>query len=223
MRRSLPVKLVTLMMGMTLATGACSSTSSDEGAKSSTTLAATTSTTTATSTTMAPKPIKDQTPPPSINGITVQGDTIWVASIKGDQLVQIDRSTGEILRNIDTKGAGPDDVAVGPDGSVWSTGFANGDVGRVSPDGTYKVITKMAAGINPIEFDADGTLYIGTYGPKGTLYRVPTDGAAPVVVATDLPDINGFGILDDGTIVAPLRWHCRPRRRRCDRPDGHPR
>ena len=166
----------------------------------------TTTAPTTTAGTTPPKPLDDQTPPPAINGLTVQGDTLWIASIEGDQVLQVDRSTGDILRRVDTDGAGPDDVAVAPDGSVWSTGFGNGDLGRIV-DGRYQVAAHLQPGINPIEFGPKGQLYVGTYGPNGTLYQVKLgskgEQPTPVVVATDLPDINAFGVTPDGLIVAP--------------------
>lgn len=199
---ALLVSAVLLVSGL----GACSSDSEGDAgpdttadAGSSTTAAPTT---TEASTTTVPEPLEDQTPPVNVNGLTVQGGTIWVASIEADEVLQIDRETGAILARFDTNGAGPDDVAVAPDGSVWVTGFGNGDLGRIA-DGTYEVVTTMAAGINPLEFTEDGTLLVGTYGPGGTLYEVPTDGGEPVVIAEDLPDINAFGIAADGAVLAP--------------------
>lgn len=199
MRRSwaVPVAMCALFLA------ACSS--SDSGgtdAARTTRPAATDEPTTTSAPTTTPEPLDDQAGPKSINGITVQGDTLWVASINDDQVVQIDRSTGAILQRFDTKGAGPDDVAVGPDGAVYTAGFGNGDLGRIA-DGRYEVVSNVAPAINPIEFAPDGTLYVGTYGPKGTLYEVPLDGTKAKVVARDLPDINAFGILADGTILAP--------------------
>lgn len=194
----------------------CSSGSSDAGteggkdgaATSPEPLATSTTSPDEVSTTTAGEPLEDQTAPPSINGITVQGDTIWVASIEGDQILQVDRETGAILQRFDTAGAGPDDVALAPDGSVWSTGFSNGDVGRID-DGEYAVATRIKSGINPIAVDADGLVWIGSYGPGGDLYRLdpddlPPEGEAPpALVSGTMPDINAFGILEDGTIVAP--------------------
>ena len=58
---------------------------------------------------------------------------------------------------IPTEGAGPDDVAVAPDGSVWSTGFTGGQLGRIA-DGAYEVATTIEAGINPITIADDGTV-----------------------------------------------------------------
>ena len=192
---------------MVLAVAGCSSGGSsgsgaDPGAKASTTAASSTTTTSA-----VPKPLADQAAPTSINGIAVQGDTIWVASIKDDLILQVDRESGAILRRIDTKGAGPDDVAVAPDGSIWSTGFGNGDVGHIT-GGKYSVVTNLGAGINPIAVDAEGVVWIGSYGPNGSLYEVdpkalPASGAPAPVAKGTMPDINAFGILDDGTIVSP--------------------
>ena len=205
--------VVGLVVVLALVGAGCSSGSSDGGDEAGKDGAATSpepieTTTTSAPTTTAPEPLEDQTPPSSINGITLQGDTIWVASIKDDVVLQIDAETGAIVRRVDTQGAGPDDVAVAPDGSVWTTGFVNGDLGRID-DGTYEVVVNIEKGINPLEFGSDGTLFVGTYGPKGTLYSLSTDGGAPIdgekpqVAVKDLPDINAFGVLDDDTLVAP--------------------
>lgn len=187
-----------------LALAACSSSAGEDAAAPSTTIARATSTSTTETapTTTTPEPLEDQTAPGSINGLTVQGDTLWVASIDADEILQVRRADGAILARFDAQGAGPDDVAVAPDGSVYSAGFGNGDVGRIA-DGRYSVLTTLTAGINPIEFGVEGDLLIGTYGPGGTLYRVPLDGSEPVVEAEDLPDINAFGALADGSLLAP--------------------
>jgi streptogramin lyase len=187
----------------------CSS-GDDEGGDASTTTAtsAPTTTTTAAPTTTGPAPLDDQSAPASINGLTVQGDTLWIASIKADELLQVRRSDGAIVARYDTHGAGPDDVAVGPDGSIWSTGFVNGDIGRVT-DGRYTVFEAgTSGGINPIDVAPDGTVYVGTYGPGGSLSAVrPSEGGQPgfnlSIAEGTMPDINAFGILPDGTIVAP--------------------
>jgi sugar lactone lactonase YvrE len=204
-----------LVAVLVLAGAGCSSGSSDAGTEGGKDGAATspepieTTTTEPAATTAAPGPLEDQTPPTSINGIAVQGDTLWIASIEDDTVLQVRAEDGAILRRIATLGAGPDDVAVGPDGSVWTTGFGNGDLGRIEPDGGYTVVAEMVPGINPLEFGSDGTLYIGTYGPGGTLYSLTTDDGAPIegeepqVAVEDLPDINAFGVQADGTLVAP--------------------
>jgi streptogramin lyase len=213
--RRMRVVLVGFVVAGVLAGAGCTSGGSDtsteggkDGAATSPEPVASTSTEATTSTASPIPPLDDQTPPESINGLAVHGNTLFVASIKGDEVLQVDRESGAILRRFDTGGAGPDDVAVAPDGSVWTTGFVNGDLGRIA-EGSYEVVTTMEAGINPLEFGSDGTLYIGTYGPGGTLYALstnrgePIEGEEPQVVAEDLPDSNAFGVLANDTLVAP--------------------
>lgn len=143
----------------------------------------------------------DQTPPPSINGITADGDTLWVASIAGDEVLRIDATTGDILERYAADGATPDDVAIGPDGAVYTTGMGNGAVGRIA-DGEYRVVATLQPGINPLEFSPSGELYVGMLNPDGTLWRVPLDGSEPEIVAEHLPSINGFAVTDTA-VVAP--------------------
>jgi hypothetical protein len=183
------------LCALTILAGGCSSSESTSSTRTSTTARPTPTTTTTA------RPAADQTPPPSINGLVADGATLWIASIKGDQILQVDRGTGAILRRFPTAGAGPDDVALARNGDIYSTGFANGDVGRIHK-GRYRVLTTIAPGINPIEFSSTGVLYVGTYGPNGKLYRVTTSGHA-TLVATGLPDINAFAAVSHGKLLAP--------------------
>lgn len=196
--------MVSIAVAALLVAGGCASggsePSSTEGGKDG---AATSpeplATTTTAAATAAPHP--DQAPPATINGIALDGSSLWVASIEADEVLQVDLD-GTILQRFDTAGAGPDDVAVAPDGTVYSTGFTNGDVGVIR-DGAYEVLTTIAPGINPVEVTDEGEIYVGTFGPDGTLFRVPDDGGDAEEVATGLPDINAFGALPDGRLLAP--------------------
>lgn len=206
MRQGMRVRAGAIVAAAVLLAG-CSSGGSDGGSSATgadgrdgtTTTTARPSTTSGTST-----PLADQTPPSSINGLTVEGDTIWVASIKDDVVVQVDRETGAILRRVATPAAGPDDVALAPDGTLYVAGFTSGRVGRIR-DGRYDVVTTIpGAALNPIEVLADGRLFLGTYGPNGTLYQVPVDGdGGATAVAQELPDINAMGRGPGDTLLAP--------------------
>lgn len=160
-------------------------------------------TTAGSSATTLPEPLDDQTAPVSINGIAVQGDTLWLASINGDELLWVDRATGAILDRYDARGAGPDDVAVGPDGTVWSTGFESGMLGRVV-DGTYTEVATLEPLINGVAVADDGTVWVATMEEDGVLYRLAPAGTEAEVVATGLDMVNAFVVDEDtGTIVAP--------------------
>lgn len=200
-----------IALAAALALGAVSCSSDDDGSDSST--STTTEAPAATSTAPAtsddpvpsslPEPLDDQTAPESINGLTVDGDTLWIASIGGDQVLRVDRRTGQILARHHTTGAGPDDVAVAPDGSVWVTGFEGGILGRIA-DGTYEEVATLAAGINGIDVDDDGTVWVATMATDGQLWRVPAGGGSPEAVASGLDMVNAFEVdPSDGTILAP--------------------
>ena len=193
---------------LALAPAACSS---DDDASPSTTAPAGSSTTADTSATTPstasastlPEPLDDQTAPVSINGLVVDGDALWIASIDGDQLLRVDRESGAILDRIDTGGAGPDDVAVAPDGSVYSTGFESGVLGRVV-DGTYSEVATLVPLINGIAVDSEGTVFVATMEAAGKLYRLEAGATEAEVVAEGLDMVNAFVIDEDsGTILAP--------------------
>lgn len=200
-RRAAP-PLLALALGAAVLVGC----SSDGGSDASPAPIEASTTTTAAATATTLPALDDQAAPPTINGLTVDGDALWIASIAGDEVLQVRRSDGAIVARYPTDGAGPDDVAVAPDGSVWSTGFVNGDLGRIA-DGRYEVVKTYQPGINPITVAPDGTVWIGTYGPDGSLYRLDPDqvdqtGRAPVTNGS-MPDINAFGLLPDGRLFAP--------------------
>lgn len=179
----------------------CSS-GDDEGETSATEPPASSSTSAASAPEAALEPLDDQTPPPSINGLVVDGDTIWIASIAGDEVVQVDRATGALLARFPADGATPDDVAVDDEGTVWVTGFGDGSVARIA-EGTYEVVATTGVGVNPVDIGPDGTVYVATWGEGGTLWTIDPASGEATVAAEDLPDVNGFSVQPDGTVLAP--------------------
>jgi len=199
-----PVALTALAVVLALGPTACGS--DDDASPPSTTSGPPATTlepdTTVGSTVPPPRALlDDQTAPQTINGLVVDGDTLWIASIADDLVLQVDRESGAILARFPGGGAGPDDVAVAPDGTVYSTGFLNGDVGRIA-DGEYSVLVTLVSGINPITVGDDGTIWVGEMADGGDLTRIEPDGTTEVV-ATGLPTINGFALDAEGRILAP--------------------
>lgn len=148
------------------------------------------------------------------NGLAIdQSGRLIIASGLGGELVVLDARTGHIVQRLG-HGAGidqlgPDDVAVGPDGSIYWTDFPGGLVGRVAPDGT---VTKqlIAPGMNPIAFSSDGRLFAGQAFAGDGLWELDPDLQTPprVVIAPSGPppffaQLNGFDFGPDGMLYAP--------------------
>ena len=148
------------------------------------------------------------------NGLAVDVDgRLLVASVFGGEIVVVDRMTGAIEDRLGHESGvdGPDDVAVGPDGSIYWTDNLTGEVGRLTPDGS---VSKqfVAPGLNPIAFTGDGRLFVGqAFGAGGDgLYEVDPDLAEdPRVVILDSGSppyaeaLNGFDFGPDGMLYAP--------------------
>lgn len=165
--------------------------------------AARTTTTTTTTTTTAPV---SQAPPAGTNGLAFAGDRLWVADLQGGELLAVDPDTGRILeRHGAADGVvSPDDVAVGPDGAIYWTGFGTGVVGRLGRDGRSKVVATLRPGANPIAFTRDGRLYVGLAVIDDGLYQIDPHGRrAPRLVAPKLGNVNAFAIGRDGFLYGP--------------------
>lgn len=146
------------------------------------------------------------------NGITVdRHGRLFIASAWGREIVVMDRETGEILDRYgpDSGVEDPDDVAFGPDGSLYWTDFLTGEVGRRQPDGT---VTKQTVGIgvNPIAFSDDGRLFVAQAFFADGLYELEPDlaGEPRVVIpgsetAPFPKQLNGMDIGPDGKLYAP--------------------
>jgi sugar lactone lactonase YvrE len=148
------------------------------------------------------------------NGATVGPDgRLYVASLWGQEIVVLDTATGEILdRLTDLDGDGvsdvgtPDDVAFGPDGSLYWTSTFTGEVGTLRPDGT--VATQFVApGTNPITVSDDGRVFVGLTFFGDALYELdPALIEAPQLVGEGYNFLNGFAFGPDGMLYTPL-WN----------------
>ncbi len=149
-----------------------------------------------------------QAPPLFANGLGVSADgSVWVADLLGGQLVAADPDTGTITRrNGPWEGQdAPDDVAFLDDGSVLSTGYLDGTLDQLRPDGTATVVEQVPGDANPVTVADDGTVYVGTEN-GGALYEADLDPTTPLeVLATGQPELNGFDVGPDGDVYFPIR------------------
>jgi len=141
------------------------------------------------------------------NGIMFDGnDQLYIASVVGREIVVMDPKSGRILERLGTDVGveGPDDLAFGPDGSLYWTSLLTGEVGRLSPDGT--VTTQfVAVGVNPITFNDDGRLFVALDFLGDGLYELDPDlEDLPQFIATGLGFLNGMDFGTDGLLYGPI-------------------
>jgi sugar lactone lactonase YvrE len=131
---------------------------------------------------------------------------LHVASVVGNEIVVIDPETGEVISTVGVNAgvAGPDDIAFGPDGSLYWTSFSKGEVGRITPDGT-RGTQAIAPGVNGIAFAPDGRLFVTVVFMGDALYEVdPGLALPPRLVVDGLGFLNGIDWGPDGFLYGPL-------------------
>ena len=148
-----------------------------------------------------------------INGIHFgpNGD-LWLASVVTPAVARIDPESGEIRENLGL-GDGPkspDDLAFGPDGSVYWTDISNGEVAMRSPDGNTRIVAAPGVGVNPITFSDDGRLFVSQCFMDTRLFELdPLGVAEPRLIRDDLGPGCGLNGMDwgsaDGRLYGP-RW-----------------
>lgn len=146
------------------------------------------------------------------NGITADAEgRLFIASAWGREIAVMDPDTGKILNRYGPEDGVqiPDDVAFGPDGSLYWTDLLAGEVGRRQPDGT---VTKqhIGVGVNPVAFSTDGRLFVALAFWGDGLYELdPNLTAEPREVIPDsatppFPNqLNGMDFGPDGELYAP--------------------
>lgn len=143
----------------------------------------------------------------SPNGIKVGPDgNLYVASVNEQAILVIDPDTGQILSRLGAEVGidGPDDLAFGPDGSIYWTDFFKGSVGRLAPDGSTSS-QMVAPGVNPIIVAPDGRLFVGLAFLGDALYQLDPELAAPPrLLAEGLGGLNSFQFGPDGMLYSPV-------------------
>jgi sugar lactone lactonase YvrE len=146
------------------------------------------------------------------NGINFDAqDRLYVASVDGSTISIMDPKTGKIIERLGPKQGviAPDDMAFGPDGSLYWTGLFTGEVGRLTRGGVAETVAELVPGANAITFSDDGRLFVSQcfFGDK--LYEVDPDGLNPPRLISDALGpgcaLNGMDWGPDGYLYGP-RW-----------------
>lgn len=131
---------------------------------------------------------------------------LYVASVFGSEIVVLDRFTGQALTRygLDEGVDGPDDLTIGPDGSLYWTSLVSGEVGRRTPQGAV-TLQFVAPGVNPIAFSDEGRLVVALDFLGDALYELdPAFSLPPRLIASDFGQLNGFDFGPDGLLYAPV-------------------
>jgi sugar lactone lactonase YvrE len=140
-------------------------------------------------------------------------DNLHIASVAGREIVVMEPETGRVIDRlgVDSGVESPDDVAFGPDGSLYWTSFFTGEVGRLSPEGV-KTGQFVAPGVNPITFSDDGRLFVALDFLGDGLYEIDpelADPPRPIIASKPanpfpLGFLNGFDFGPDGRLYGPI-------------------
>jgi sugar lactone lactonase YvrE len=131
---------------------------------------------------------------------------LYIANCFGNEIVVMNPSNGKILNTLGAeKGViSPDDLAFGPDGSLYWTSLFTGYVGRLSPNGSVKT-QFVKLGVNPITFTPGGRLFVGLCFLGDGLFELDPALDSPPVEKTKNPGmLNGFDFGPDGLLYSPL-------------------
>lgn len=142
-----------------------------------------------------------------VHGLALDGKGHLLASnLLGQSVHSIDLSTGAVSTLVGPPLGGADDVTLGPDGSVYWTGFFSGRLMRRTPDGKTRVIAKDLPGLNSLAFRRDGRLYVTQLGRgDDALLEVDPNGRKPPrQVLSGVGFLNGFEFGPDDRLYGPL-------------------
>ncbi|MEZ5335280.1 MAG: hypothetical protein R2741_08610 [Methanolobus sp.] len=143
----------------------------------------------------------------NVNGILFdENDQLYLTSVFGGEIVVVDPESGEVIRKLGAESGVkcPDDLIFGPDGSLYHTDLAVGEVGRLTPD-NLSTTQFIAFGTNSITFSDDGRLFVALDFMGDGLYELdPELSAEPRLIASDPGWVNAMDWGPDGYLYGPV-------------------
>lgn len=138
-------------------------------------------------------------------------DQLYVANVSGQSISVLDPDSGDI---IDTLGpeqgvAFADDVTFAPDGTLYWTEFAFGQVRGLTADGTPVSVAEGISSANPITVSDDGRLFVAQCfdAASNAIFELDPQGIeAPRLILGDIPGCASNGMdWRDGELYSP-QW-----------------
>ncbi len=143
-------------------------------------------------------------PMKGVHGLAFDAEgQLHAISLTGRSVYRVDLNSGEVETVVGPPDGVGDDLAFGPDGSLAWTALER--VLLRTPRGQIRTVAEGIAGLNSINFGADGRLFFTTLFRGDALYEGdPTGQRPPRLIADNLGGLNGFEVDDDGKIIGPL-------------------
>lgn len=143
-----------------------------------------------------------------VHGLAVdmQG-RLLAGSVLGNNLWEVDRTTGAAKVLIPAPEGQADDIAIGPKGEMAWTSYLQGVLRyRANDAAPIRVLAKDLPGINSLAFDQrSGKLYASQVFLGDAMWEIDVAGvAAPRLISKDMGGFNGFEVGPDGMIYGPL-------------------
>ena len=146
-----------------------------------------------------------------VHGLAVdmQG-RLLAGSVLGNNLWEVDRTTGAAKVLIPAPEGQADDIAIGPKGEMAWTSYIQGVLRyRANDTSPIRVLAKDLPGINSLAFDQrSGKLYASQVFLGDAMWEIDVadkpDRAPPRLIAKDMGGFNGFEVGPDGMIYGPL-------------------
>ncbi len=146
-----------------------------------------------------------------VHGLAVdmQG-RLLAGSVLGNNLWEVDRTTGAAKVLIPAPEGQADDIAIGPKGEMAWTSYIQGVLRyRANDTAPIRVLAKDLPGLNSLAFDPkSGKLYASQVFLGDAMWEIDVadkpDRVAPRLIAKDMGGFNGFEVGPDGMIYGPL-------------------
>ncbi|MDI1446047.1 SMP-30/gluconolactonase/LRE family protein [Polyangium sp. 6x1] len=141
-----------------------------------------------------------------VHGLAVDGHGHLLASnLLGQSVHSVDLQSGAVSTLVGPPLGGADDVTLGPDGSIYWTGYFSGQLMRRTPDGKVHVLAANLPGLNSLAFRRDGRLYFTQLGRADALWEMDPQGNKPPRQVLPKPGfLNGFEFGPDDRLYGPI-------------------